>query len=42
LEGFWVVLVLFKKLLDSGFGVRAGFDISGIGFRVARIVVRDN
>jgi len=36
LEGFGIVLVLFKKLLDLGLAVIAGLDVSGIWYGVTR------
>jgi len=42
LEGFRVILVLFKKLLDMGFAVSARLGISGIRFGVIWVVIRDN
>ena len=42
LEGFRVVFVLFKKLLDIGLAVGARLDVSRVWFGIVRVVVRDN
>jgi hypothetical protein len=42
LKYFGIIFVLINQLLDLGLGAIAGFNVSGIRFRVDWVVVRDN
>jgi hypothetical protein len=37
LEGFGIILVLFKKLLNLGFAVIAWLDVSRVWFGIVRV-----